>query len=564
VFPQGEVLEGHLLRLVDRPFTRRLTNVQVLVEFDEEPPPGPMRPHLDIRINAGTGRVRSAYLPIARLPELTAAAGVRRVHPSLTLYRRMERAVGAVGAGGLERLRGRARYGVVIGIVDSGIDSAHSDIRGRIVRYWDQTIHGPGVEGAGYGVEHRTSTEMRESPDESGHGTHLAGIAAGAGTGPDGTAGVNPGAKLVVVKTGFTEAEVLDGVRYVRDVARDLGLPAVVNLSLGGHAGPHDGRGPLSRAIDGLCGPGFLVCAAAGNEGAIPIHARCRLSAGGNIALPVRLNPARGLREPEAHLYGWAEVPADGHLEVAMAGPEADGATPVTPFREPLREGLSLGSYPLADGFVRIALPPVDEGEQGFIVDIVPGGEALHPGPWMLRLRNVSPGPADLHLWSGEHPEGPAADLTGETVDSRSTIGEPGDARGAITVGAWTTRLDWDSDAGPQERPGRPGDVPEFSSRGPLRGGVGGKPDFVAPGEWLVASRSGAAPAEGDRAVGRRRLVLRGTSQAAAFASGWISLLLAEDPDLGPEEMREKLRAATTRPEGADPDLWGEGHLGTE
>jgi subtilisin family serine protease len=114
------------------------------------------------------------------------------------------------------------------------------------------------------------------SRDEHGHGTHVAGIAAGKSSK---FPGIATKAKLVIVKTSFQDAHIADGIRYVFRVASELGQPAVVNPSLGGHFDAHDGTDSLSQVIDDECGSGRIVCCAAGNEGNDSIHARILLGA---------------------------------------------------------------------------------------------------------------------------------------------------------------------------------------------------------------------------------------------------------------------------------------------
>src|SRR5262249_11289355 len=136
----------------------------------------------------------------------------------------------------------------------------------------------------------RASAEI--PTDEVGHGTLVASVAAGNGlaTGaavPAGRyAGVAPEATLLIVRasdTGtarFTDAAVVAGAQFAVDRAAALGLPLVVNLSVGSHHGAHDGTSPLERALAALVPPGTpgrAVVVAAGNDGAAPVHARITL-----------------------------------------------------------------------------------------------------------------------------------------------------------------------------------------------------------------------------------------------------------------------------------------------
>jgi subtilisin family serine protease len=129
--------------------------------------------------------------------------------------------------------------GIRVGIVDTGADR-HPDLGDRIVAYRDFTESG--------------------TADEVGHGTHVAGIVAGAGAV---YRGVAPKAALVIAKAlslrGGTEDTVLAALSWLSRTKVD-----VVNLSLGG---PGDPRDPLSREVDALSTEGILVCVAAGNFG---------------------------------------------------------------------------------------------------------------------------------------------------------------------------------------------------------------------------------------------------------------------------------------------------------
>ncbi|MGB9590421.1 MAG: S8 family serine peptidase, partial [Candidatus Hydrothermia bacterium] len=151
--------------------------------------------------------------------------------------------------------------GVIAGLVDSGIDWDHPDFgpstsESRIIRIWDQTLVPTGGEQSppefGYGVEYDSLDVISGTPrsvDDMGHGTHVAGTMAGDGSGTNGLeasgryAGLAPEAYIISVKTTWLDADVVDGVDYIFRRADAMGLPCVINLSLGSHYGPHDGTG---------------------------------------------------------------------------------------------------------------------------------------------------------------------------------------------------------------------------------------------------------------------------------------------------------------------------------
>lgn len=158
--------------------------------------------------------------------------------------------------------------GILIGIVDSGIDYANPAFRNadgttRIVSLWDQTIPGHPPEGYATGTEYTRediNAALEEadeqerfrivpSRDMSGHGTAVAGIAAGNGAGSAGGQyrGVAPEAELIVVKMGIPRmegfprtTELMTGVDYIIRKALELRKPVAVNISFGNTYGSHE------------------------------------------------------------------------------------------------------------------------------------------------------------------------------------------------------------------------------------------------------------------------------------------------------------------------------------
>jgi len=155
----------------------------------------------------------------------------------------------------LEKEYGRSinGSGITIGILDTGIDGSHPDFY-----FPNGTCK----------IVLNISMVPGESPnDVFGHGTHVAGIAAGTGLASHGKyVGVAPGAWLANIK-------VLNNKGYGYDSWIIAGIEAavkykinIINLSLGG-GGNGDGTDPLSRAVDWAVDHGVVVVVAAGNKG---------------------------------------------------------------------------------------------------------------------------------------------------------------------------------------------------------------------------------------------------------------------------------------------------------
>lgn len=230
--------------------------------------------------------------------------------------------------------------GVVLGFVDTGIDFLHPDFsdtngRTRIRAIWDQTRHTDTNRRPhfGYGEVYRSvDIDSGNCPHidpntYSGHGTMVAGIAAGNGRSvPDSIAdysGHAPEAQIVMVASDFGNnwlQTVADGVAFIFEEADRLGLPAVVNLSLGTYLGSHDGLDPAAQYIDSLLleKPGRAVVAAVGNAGAMsPFHLRTLLSSDTAITR-FAVNPSSGVGGAAVFFELWADTSAFSNVRFAI------------------------------------------------------------------------------------------------------------------------------------------------------------------------------------------------------------------------------------------------------
>jgi serine protease AprX len=147
--------------------------------------------------------------------------------------------------------------GVIISILDSGIDDTHPDLEGKVVAEHDFTDDGT-------------------TDDLYGHGTHCAGIAAGKHNATTKVTGVAPGAFLVSAKvlsgesgTGFTSWAIAAtewSVEQPFNWSKDQGAK-ILSMSFGGWQEDGTARDPLSMAVTNAINAGHIVVIAAGNEG---------------------------------------------------------------------------------------------------------------------------------------------------------------------------------------------------------------------------------------------------------------------------------------------------------
>ncbi len=194
--------------------------------------------------------------------------------------------------------------GVIVGIIDGGMYFHHQDFKRangntRVLYLWDQYLSsGTAPTPYGYGSEW-DSTQINSgqcnSSDparDNGHGTNVAGIAAGNGSSWAGDSVLNnrytgtaPDADMIVVNLNDTSSDFLqtiaDGVSYIFNKATQLGRPCVINTSVGTYYGSHDGQDLAAQAIDALLEAqhGRVLVAAAGNAGGLRFHVSYPLSA---------------------------------------------------------------------------------------------------------------------------------------------------------------------------------------------------------------------------------------------------------------------------------------------
>ena len=550
---------------------------------------------LGIRVRSRGAGVVTADVPAGVVPRLAAIPGLGAARLAAPVFPLLDHLVPEVSVDGL-RMRvgddwtGTTGEGTILGLVDSGLDTAHDDFRRadgstRVLAHWAQgDASGAPPAGFGYGTL-RTATEIDAgdpvAPDLDAHGTHVAGIAAGDGSAtgngeaPYRYPGIAPGADLVVVGAELDEAAILDGARFVMEEATRQGRPVVLNLSVGTQFGPHDGTSPFDRGIADLLGPGRLAVASAGNEGDRRIHGEILVPPGGTATAEFTVFDVLGFFP--FHVV-WIDAFHTDSLAVTVITP---GGIRLGPFAN----GTALPDSVTGEGTVFVSHTDYPGGGnvelQVTLSDYDPalgdGGlgqaDRAAPGTWRLEVTDLGGAGGELDLWL-PLVYGHTAAWKDGTHDPAEEVSSPATAPGVIAVGCYNNRPCWPSELGGEECSTRPpedttpGLLTWFSSRGPTRDDRQ-KPDVVAPGLAVMAARSAGASPEASGALGLPRtgdpdgvhMVQAGTSQSAPVVSGLLALALASRPDLGPTEAAEAL-AATARVDaetGAAWNGWG-GH----
>jgi subtilisin family serine protease len=573
-------------------------------------------------LGATIGSVRNnivtAELPLSALPQLDNQTAIRVVEAAQTVTINHDSALASIRAHEVRRQTGGVWTGVsgagaIVGVYDTGIDFRHDDFldangRTRLLGLWDQTR--PGTPPPGFALGHYCSRDAIqrvidnpadpspcEQRDTNGHGSHTAGSAAGDGSAaaPGGSstyqyAGVAPMADLLIVKGGngtFSEANIVDGLRWLEAQGRTLNRPLVVNLSLGGHTGAHDGSRLYEQEIDNLSRPGFMVVISAGNEGS---NGNLRNRDGTPFVFTPSYIHGTGLattgatREYTIELPSTASVPgtcnelfqlsfwykAQDRLRITMQRP--DGTSHSNDPGVGNTQDNPSGSIQISNA--PNGPHPLNGDHEAFIVvgDCGSSQARAQPGTWRLRVTTLGTGSGQaFHFWMNVNTLGARG---GIGFDNRYIVGSPGNARSAVTVGAYATRMCWPS--GTVQfcftQNEELGDLARFSSGGPTRDGRL-KPEIVAPGIAVISALSRHALVASSRvAPDSVHWANQGTSMATPLVTGTIALMLQMRPTLTPAEVKQIFARSAVRDGftsrvygndvGAQPsDWWGYGKL---
>ncbi|MCI0630762.1 MAG: S8 family serine peptidase, partial [Phycisphaerales bacterium] len=466
-------------------------------------------------------------------------------------------------------------HGVVVAVLDWGFDLAHPNLRNadgstRVRALWDQSAPGPPPQPYGYGrVHYRADIDNAlrgESPYEAlgyhpgsgdprgqgAHGTHVSDIAGGNGLLEGSPRGLAPESEFLLVNLAVRGASgtrnlgdsvtLLEALDWVRREAGDD--PFVINMSVGKHAGPHDGRTLVEQAMDLLQQerPGRCIVQSVGNYYAASAHASGRLRPGQSRGLHWRIDP---------------RDPTPNELEIWYSGRdilrvEVEGPGPTRPVRVPLGAQATL----VADGreVGRVYHRARDPGNGDNHIDIFLRTGAPAEDEWLVTLVAEDVVDGRYHAWVERDSSCRTCQsrLAPEDFEPSTTTGTICNGLQSITVGA--------VDGHAPDRP-----LARFSSAGPTVDGRV-KPDLVAPGVKVLAARS---TPRSHRQPDGGLVRFSGTSMAAPHVTGTVACMFqAAGRPLTIQETRRLLLTAArpVTPSGDDDQRQtlsraGSGHL---
>lgn len=413
--------------------------------------------------------------------------------------------------------------GVIIGIIDTGIDYEHPAFRHndgstRILNIWDQSIQdGKVPEGFTFGSEYSSEQinialktanplELVPTRDTNGHGTAIASIIAGKESAGDSFAGVVPDSEIVVVKLKeakrnlhdiffisedavcYQESDILLGLRYLITISQQLKRPLAICVALGTSQSGHDGRGATTSYLDFLSRISRIgIAIPAGNEGNAQRHYF------GNASSSLRYEEFE-LRVDEKDKLFWMEIWPDplARLAVEIITPTGES----TKYIYPSKDNCVENNFIYSKSVVWVNNITIEE-ETGNQLILVRFRDPI-PGVWRFRVDNIEEEAFSFNVWL---PNGEliSRDTYFLNPDPNTTITESGNGKNLLTVTAYNQETD---------------SILLQSGRGYTRSGVI-KPDIAAPGYNL----SCALP-------NNRYGTLTGTGAAAAHTVGIIAMIL--------------------------------------
>ena len=406
-------------------------------------------------------------------------------------------------------------YGVIIGIIDTGIDYTEKvfqfeDGTSKILSIWDQSIDGERSDGLYFGstysqeqineaIKSETPFRIVPSMDEDGHGTFLASVAAGNHNGE--YIGAAPNANIIAVKLKrardyyinryllspdnpnlYESSDYLLGIKYIIDKAVEFKMPAVICIGMGSNSSAHDGNTLFEDYISFVSQrAGYAFVTAAGNESNAKHHTQGKILNGSVENISIRVG------EQGASFSVVIFGPAFDKVSLGVISPTGE-TIPRTPFKSGLEY-----SEKLVFEDTTVYIKYFKDINNNLIV----GFRNATAGIWDIKIfgDNV----IDGKYWAW-------LPITGQVSDSveflkpipEYTIVYPATAIRSITCGAYNPNdgsLSVSSSWGPTR-------VPQIS------------PDFVAPGVNI----KGVFPT----GYG----TMTGTSAAAAVTAGAAALLM--------------------------------------
>ena len=543
----------------------------VYLRFDDQVDINELCKKYDIKLNTGDGRLFTALVPIANIAEMAKETGITQIDAGQDVRTMMDSVRYFTGIDDVysgknlgQAYRGK---GVIVGIIDAGLDFLHPNFRDadgkcRIKTVWDQNNFFGNNSPYGYGMVYNSTEEVvnaKRDYEMAGdtHGTHVAGIAAGSYDGP--YRGVAPEADLAIVSTNKTEQGIVDGIDFLLKYAEEAGQPVAINLSIGTVLGYKDGTDNFTELVDGLMKDrkGQILAIAAGNEGDRRSTLFGNFGDGNNEVASILVPPSYN----RDYLFVQGVNGKEYTLSITLADTLADKIVFTKDFSTKEQTTQSFENFGSQEGdngklVVSSFLNP-ENGNPGFRVSMTyekPENEA-----WIIKLSGQD-GKYMINSDYGEFTNNGHAEYADGVKDY--TIAATATGFNTISVGAYVSKTSYtDLDGNMHQQNWQKCELYPLSGKGPTYDGRI-KPEITAPGAAVVSSFNSYAGATfvkpemkvfqiTDEDSGRKYSwgVESGTSMATPVVTGTLALWLEAVPDLDVEDIREVLKNSSTHDE---------------
>ena len=506
-----------------------------------------------------TDSVLTAKIPATLIPLLAEREEVLYINSTRTYEPFMDKVRPEVGATKVHAGTGLETpftgKGVVVGVIDQGFEFQHLAFKNedgslRVKAVWNRNVTNSSMSTT-------IPTKGDVTNDGTGHGTHVTSIAAGSKTTYNDYYGIAPEADIVMVPSvGFENNEVLEDAKAIKDFAEANGQPWVINMSFGGHMGPHDGLTLYDQSMSALSGEGGILVAALGHEYDHNLHASHTFPAAGEVTdLVVQPSADRSY-------YGtislWSQH-ADGQKHLTIKPFVMNGRN---------KRYLTAANVQSAGGSYWEGVDPYSK-KQGCEI-YVPMSRlysvvGLSSSNYYLGVEVTASDPAEVHAWTLQGSGKFAARLTGADCvkgDNKYQVGEgAASIPRCVAVASYNTSKTITSaiDGGTYSYSvGNVGDISNFSNIGPYLGNQP-KPTVSAPGAVIKAAISrydGGFDAKDLSIVDVIKVDPRnsyyyagmsGTSMASTVVAGCVALWLQANPKLTYENVVEILKTTSVR-----------------
>lgn len=432
--------------------------------------------------------------------------------------------------------------GVLIGFVDSGIDYTHpafmdNDGNTRIEYIYDLSTGGNiyNKQMINDAIKSNNPYSIIPSIDNTGHGTHVAGIASAGGNINQQYKGAAPNASIAMVKAArgvaVLSSQIMEGIKFLLDASKELNMPLVISISLSTNDGAHNGSSLLEQYLRTIANlERVSIVIAAGNEGDAGHHV------GGDLNKTQReiFNIASDEKSIVMNLYK-SILP---NISINIISPTGQSSGSIV-----MQEGYIQGAIGKDRYDVYIAGAKPFELNSEIKIILSARSEYLVQGVWTLEINVLNEYPGKYSIWLPVL-EGLNPGTKFLEPNQFNTLGIPATVDNIIAVGSYNYRTD---------------NLSSFSGRGEQIWQNAVRPDLVAPGEDIA----GPVPNGGyDNKTG--------TSMAAPQVAGICALMMewgiiqGKDPYLFGQRLKYYLvrGARRRRSDITYPDpLWGYGEV---